>query len=45
MLKTGGVYRDAGGDYFTRLNPELQPDAAPMAIGHHVTLNDQPAAA
>jgi transposase len=27
MLSTGEVYREAGGDYFTRLNPESTPGA------------------
>ncbi len=48
MLQTGEVYRDAGGDYFTRLNPELQTRRLIRQLenlGHHVTLNDQPAAA
>ena len=44
MLQTGEVYHDAGGDYFTRLNPELQTRRLIKqleALGHHVTLQPQ----
>jgi transposase len=43
MLQTGETYRDAGGDYFTRLNPELQTRRLIKqleALGHHVTLQE-----
>jgi transposase len=43
MLQTGEIYRDAGGDYFTRLNPELQTRRLIKqleALGHHVTLQE-----
>ena len=48
MLQTGEMYHDAGGDYFTRLNPELQTRRLIRqleALGHHVTLDAQPVAA
>ena len=28
MLSTGETYREAGGDYFTRLDPDKRPDAS-----------------
>jgi hypothetical protein len=43
MLQTGEIYRDAGGDYFTRLNPELQTRRLTKQLeapGHHVTLQE-----
>lgn len=43
MLQTGEIYRDAGGDYFTRLNPELQTRRLIKqleALGHHVILQE-----
>ena len=48
MLQTGEIYHDAGGDYFTRLNPERQTRRLIEqleALGHHVTLETQPMAA
>jgi len=41
MLTTGEIYRDAGGDYFTRLDPDKQTRrlvAQLERLGHHVTL-------
>src|SRR5439155_25120202 len=46
MLSTGETYREAGGDYFTRLDPDKQtrrPVAPPERLGHVDTL--PPAAA
>jgi transposase len=43
ILQTGEIYRDAGGDYFTRLNPELQTRRLIKqleALGHHVILHE-----
>ena len=41
MLTTGELYRDLGGDYFTRRDPE-RPTRRLVAqlerLGHHVTL-------
>jgi transposase len=42
MFSTGETYRDLGGDYFQRRDPERLV-ARLEALGHHVTL--QPAAA
>jgi transposase len=41
MLTTGEIYRDAGGDYFTRLDPDKQTRrllAQLERLGHTVTL-------
>ena len=41
MLTTGKLYRDAGGDYFTRQDPERSTRrlvAQLERLGHHVTL-------
>ena len=41
MLSTGELYNDAGGDYFTRLDPEKQTRrliAQLERLGHVVTL-------
>ena len=41
MLTTGEVYREAGGDYFTRLHPDKQARrlvAQLERLGHVVTL-------
>ena len=41
MLQTGETYNDAGGDYFTRRNPERQTLRLVKqleALGHTVTL-------
>ena len=43
MLTTGEIYRDNGGDYFTRLDPEQQTRrlvAQLEALGHTVTLQE-----
>jgi len=43
MLTTGEVYRDAGGDYFTRLDPDKQTRrliAQLERLGHTVTLQE-----
>jgi hypothetical protein len=43
MLQTGETYRDAGGDYFTRLNPEHQTRRLIKqleALRHHATLQE-----
>jgi len=43
MLQTGETYRDAGGDYFTRLDPERQTRrlvAQLERLGHTVTLQE-----
>jgi transposase len=47
MLQTGELYRDLGGDYFTRQNPDRLTKRLVrqlQALGHHVTLTplDQP---
>ena len=47
MLTTGETYRDAGGDYFTRLDPDKRTRRLVAQLqrpGHTVTLT-QPAAA
>ena len=47
MLSTGETYRDLGGDYFTRRNPERQTRrlvAQLERLGHHVTLQEAAAA-
>ena len=41
MLTTGEIYHDAGGDYFTRLDPDKQTRhlvAQPERLGHTVIL-------
>jgi len=46
MLTTGEVYRDAGGDYFTRLDPDKQTRrllAQLERLGHIITLQKAPA--
>jgi transposase len=46
MLTTGEIYRDAGSDYFTRLDPEKQTRrliAQLEQLGHIVTLQEAPA--
>jgi transposase len=48
MLQTGEIYRDPGGDYFTRINPEHQTRRLVKrleALGHRVTLETEPVAA
>ena len=43
MLTTGEVYRDAGGDYFTRLDPDKQSRrlvAQLERLGYAVTLQE-----
>ena len=43
MLTTGEVYRDAGGDYYTRLDPDKQTRrlvAQLQRLGHIVTLQE-----
>jgi len=43
MLSTGEVYRDAGGDYFTRLDPDKQSRrlvAQLQRLGYAVTLQE-----
>jgi len=43
MLSTGEIYRDAGGDYFTRLDPDKQARrlvAQLERLGHVVTLQE-----
>ena len=43
MLTTGEIYRDAGGDYFTRLDPDKQTRrlvAQLERLGHTVTLQE-----
>ncbi len=48
MLQTGEVYRDAGADYFTRLDPERQTRQLVrklQALGHQVILETLPEAA
>jgi transposase len=47
MLRTGETYRDLGGDYYTRRDPERQTRrllAQLQRLGHHVTLEDRAAA-
>jgi hypothetical protein len=47
MLTTGELYRDLGGDFFRRRNPERatkHPVRQLEALGHRVTL-EQPMAA
>jgi transposase len=44
MLQTGELYRDLGGDYFTRQNPDRLTRRLIRqleALGHHVTLQPQ----
>jgi transposase len=46
MLQTGELYRDLGGDYYQRRNPERRTRrllAQLEALGHHVTLEPMPA--
>lgn len=46
MLTTGEIYRDAGSDYFTRLDPDKQTRrliAQLEQLGHIVTLQEAPA--
>jgi transposase len=46
MFNTGEVYRDLGGDYFQRRDPERHTKhliAKLQALGHHVTLTPAPA--
>ncbi|MDP9256426.1 MAG: IS110 family transposase [Actinomycetota bacterium] len=46
MLTTGEIYRDAGSDYFTRLDPDKQTRrliAQLEHLGHIVTLQEAPA--
>ncbi|MBV9417602.1 MAG: hypothetical protein JO363_21635 [Solirubrobacterales bacterium] len=41
MLQTGELYRDLGGDYFTRQDPDRLTRRLVRqleALGHHVTL-------
>ena len=48
MLSTGETYRDLGGDYYTRRDPERQTKrlvAQLERLGHHVTLTEGAAAA
>jgi transposase len=48
MLSTGELYRDLGGDYFTRRDPERQTRrlvAQLEHLGHHVTLQEGAATA
>ena len=43
MLTTGEIYRDAGGDYFTRLDPDKHARrlvAQLERLGHTVTLQE-----
>jgi transposase len=47
MLSTGETYRDLGGDYYTRRNPERQTKrliAQLERLAHHVTLENAAAA-
>jgi transposase len=47
MLRTGETYRDLGGDYYTRRDPERQTRrlvARLERLGHHVTLGEAVAA-
>ena len=48
MLHTGELYRDLGGDYFTRHNPDRLTKRLIRqleALGHNVTLQPREAAA
>jgi transposase len=48
MLSTGEIYREAAGDYYTRINPDKQTKrlvAQLERLGHTVTLQQQAAAA
>jgi hypothetical protein len=48
MLHTGELYRDLGGDYYTRKNPDRLTKRLIRqleALGHHVTLEPLDAAA
>jgi transposase len=48
MLQTGELYRDLGGDYFTRQNPDRTTRRLVRqleALGHHVTLESREVAA
>ena len=48
MLTTGELYRDLGGDYFQRRDPERTSKrliAQLEALGHHVTLQTPAASA
>ena len=48
MLTTGEIYRDLGGDYFPRLDPERTAKhlvAKLQELGHTVTLEELPQAA
>ena len=47
MLTTGETYRDLGGDYYPRHDPDRHTKrlvAQLEALGHHVTLQPQAAA-
>ena len=47
MLSTGEVYREAGGDYYTRMDPDKHTRrlvAQLQRLGHTVTLQEQAAA-
>jgi hypothetical protein len=47
MLSTGELYRDLGGDYFAKRDPQRQTRRlvkALEALGHHVTLQEAAAA-
>jgi transposase len=48
MLQTGEIYRDLGGDYFTRQNPDRLTRRLVRqleALGHHVTIQPREVAA
>jgi hypothetical protein len=48
MLQTGELYRDPGGDYYTRQNPDRVTKRLIRqleALGHHVTLEPREVAA
>jgi hypothetical protein len=48
MLQTGELYRDLGGDYYTRQNPDRLTKRLIrqlQALGHHVTLEPHDLAA
>jgi transposase len=48
MLQTGEIYRDLGGDYYTRQNPDRITKRLIRqleALGHHVTLQPREVAA
>ena len=48
MLQTGELYRDLGGDYYTRQNPDRLTKRLVRqleALGHHVTLQPRQVAA